>query len=138
MAGETELIMSTVESMVTGLTTTGDEVHRGRTNPLAEGATNALSLYQGPDDKVADEWPTSRRALTLYIDAHTQSPTEQVDTRLNQIRDEVDAAMTAVRSLGLSFVIDVEPGGPEEPELSGDGEQVTAVLRMPWLIKYRR
>lgn len=133
-----EQIMVAALAAVTGLATTGTQVYRGRVNPLSETVSNALSLYQGADTKEGEDYPTSIRLLSIYIDIHTKSPTEQVETRLNQISKEVSIAMLATRGLGLGFVIDVEEVGSDEPELSGDADQPDAKQRMTWHIEYRR
>jgi len=140
MTHRAEQIMAVVTTTLTGLTTTGSNVVRGRASDdeFAGNIENALSIYQGSDEPDADSWPIMDSALTVYVDLHVKKITGAIDTQLNLIREEVTKALHAVEKLGLAFVIDVEEGTAGEPEITGAGEKPAAIMRTTWVIKYSR
>ena len=138
-----EQIMAAVLTLITGLTTTGSRVVRGRVYSLDTDSSPALSLYQGADEPLEAEnlgWPKLDSELTVNIQAHVKSSSSQVDTLLNLIHKEVVIAMdpTAEPPLALSFCLSMEEGDVSQPDLSGDGDKPTATMIMQFLIKYRR
>ena len=141
MAHRAEVILQTLVSNLTGLTTTGTNVVRGRVYAIEDDAHPALSVYMGTDDPIGENGPTNiafqDSDLLVRITAHVKSVSTQVDTLLNQIRSEVHQAMMSDHTQGLSYIITTIPLGADEPELGGDGEQPTATMDMNWLIRYR-
>lgn len=131
-----ETIMQAVVTTLTGLTTTAARVERGRVRTVE--TCPALTIEMGGDDVIPDRssYPKLHRDLNIKILAHVKNNTSP-DTDLNQIRAEVHAAMVADRTLGQTFVIDVECIGDDEPEISGEGEKITAVQQMNYVVKYR-
>lgn len=137
-----EQVAAAMETALTGLATTGANVLRGRVKPHEDGKIPALSVFQGPDvpaglsNSALQDW-----ALTIHVDAHVVTSSEQVDTALNQIRKEVAVKLrsyTPGNLLGLAFVLDIEELPTGDPELYGDGQKPAAALRMDWKITYRR
>ena len=141
MASRAETIMTTLLTTLTGLTTTGANVIRGRVYTLEDGALPALSLYMGSDIPIGENGPTNYQFqdsdLLVRVTAHVKSTSEQLDTILNKIRREVHVAMMADHEQGLNYVLTTIPLGAEEPELSGEGEQPSATMDINWLIRYR-
>ena len=92
----------------------------------------------GDDNVVTDRssYPRVERDLNVQIAIHVKNNTDP-DTDLNQIRAEVYAAMMADRTQGLTYVLDTESIGDDEPELTGEGEKVTARQQMNFIVKYR-
>lgn len=133
-----EQILDAIIPLVTGLTTTGANVKRGRVSPHQDSLTAALAVYQGPDNTTEFNWPSVYSDLSVYIDIHAKDSSEQIDQVLNRIRKEINVAVMAVDRLGLSFVKDVNEEGASEPELSGDGNKPTAVMRVTYKIEYNR
>ncbi len=131
-----EQIMVAAKSAITGLTTTGSNVERGRTRPAT--GDDALSVYMGNDSPVMDLGPGLMDwDLEVIIEAHTRSSTEQIDSRLNQVRKEVHLAMMADHTLGLAFVIDVMPGPANEPELDAENNKPAGSQRIVYTVRYR-
>jgi len=135
-----EQIVADVITTLTGLTTTGDRVYRGRSYPLQSANLPGLCVFQGPDRPQTDTSAYSHidSDLTVYVDIYVKSSASQVDTLLNQIRKEIVIALSASYTQGLSFVIDTIEGDAEEPDLNGDSDQPVARLRTSWIFRYRR
>lgn len=137
-----EQIMAAVVAALTGLTTTGGHVLRGRAKPHEAANTPALSVFQGVDTPTGlSNSALMDSALLIHVDANVVASSEQVDTLLNQIRKEVTVKLRSYAAgnlLGLAFVLDIEELSTGEPELYGDGEKPAAALRMDWKITYRR
>jgi hypothetical protein len=131
-----ESIMQAITTNLTGLATTGANVHRGRVYSLA--AVPALSISMGSDENLSGSrtWPYLTRRLQVIITAHVKTTT-QLETQLNQIKTEVFAALNADISQGLAFVIDTELASDEQPELDAEQDQPTARCDMQWTILYR-
>lgn len=132
-----EQILDSVVTALTGLTTTGTNVQRGRVYPVSPSVNAALTVFMGDDSVVSIlgnekiEW-----RLSVLINSHARA-TSDVDQTLNTIRKEVHAALMADYTLGLSFVTDTEPASASEPELSGDGDQPIATQRLEYIVQYR-
>jgi hypothetical protein len=128
--------MQAITTNLTGLATTGANVHRGRVYSLA--AVPALSISMGSDENLSGSrtWPYLTRRLQVIITAHVKTTT-QLETQLNQIKTEVFAALNADISQGLAFVIDTELAIDEQPELDAEQDQPTARCDMQWTILYR-
>lgn len=136
-----ENILATVVTTLTGLTTTGSYVYRGRTYELPDTTTEALLVYLGPDNPRSDggssSWTFIDSDLTINVEAVVKSSSDQVDTVLNLIRHEVQQALYADYTQGLSYVINTTEG-PAIPDLSGETDQMVGRLRMEWAFQYRR
>lgn len=134
-----ESVMAAVVTKVTGLTTTGANVYRGKSTPIAEGVNNALRVYMGEDTMLGEyshslmDWE-----LTVYVESFARSPTAQIDTQLNLIREQVTIALQADYTQGLGYVITTTEGDADEPELSAEGAQAMGTQRLTWKIHYRR
>ena len=135
-----EQIVSAVVANVTGLTTTATRVYRGRVYPMQESEFPGLCVYLGDDSPSVPRQNVAfiDSDLTVNIDAYVKSSSAQIDSLLMTIRKEVTIALMASRSQGLSFVHDTEEGQTSEPQLNGEGDKPVAVLRMPWMFRYRR
>ena len=131
-----ESIMQAITTNLTGLATTGANVHRGRVYTLA--SVPALSVSMGQDENLTDArtWPFLTRRLQVIISAHVKTTT-QLETQLNQIKTEVFAALNADISQGLAYVIDTELAIDEQPELDAEQDQPAARCDMQWTILYR-
>lgn len=133
-----EQILDVFISLISGLTSTGLNVKRGRASPLKENISSALSVYQGADSKTEYNWPCVYSQLSVYIDIHVKDSSEQVDQVLNRIRKEINIAIMAVDTLGLAYVNDVNEEGADEPDLSDESNKPTAVMRVTYTILYNR
>ena len=133
-----EQIVVAVLAKVTGLTTTGTRVVRGRVYAIE--TTPALTVAQGSDTPIEARTGSSvylDSELDITITAHVKSSSTQIDTFLNLIRKEVYIALMADVTQGLSFVYLTEPKGASAPTLSGDADKPTAVMDMTFTFRYR-
>lgn len=137
MTHRAESIMQAVVAKVTGLSTTGSNVTRGRVH--AADTLPALSVYQG-DDRVVSEYSHALYdcELTVFIEALAKTSSAQIETALNQIREEITIALQTDYTQGLGYVLNTAEGDSAAPELSGEGEEPSGMLRMEWRILYRR
>lgn len=131
--------MAAVVTNVTGLTTTGANVFRGRVYAVPDTSLPALAVYQG-EDKVLGQYSQALYdcELTVLIEALVKTSSQQVDTLLNQIREQVTIALQSNYTQGLAYVLNTTEGDAAAPELSGEGDKPTAALRMEWRFLYRR
>lgn len=136
MTHRAESIMAAVETAITGLTTTGARVVRARVRTVENAP--ALSLEQGADDVNPElsNYPKLARELNVKVIAHVKD-NDTADTNLNLIREEVFSAMMADRTLGLAYVVDVDLIGDDEPEFTGDSDQIVGRQQMNFVVKYR-
>ena len=139
MAHKREQILDAVVALLTGLTTTGTNVKRGRVHNWKESQIPAISVYQGSDSPQPDSpFDKIDSHLTVITEYHVKTSAAQVDEVLNTIDVEVIKALQANHTLGLAFVYDTEEGDAEEPDLSGEANKPTATLRKTWVVKYQR
>ena len=141
MASRPEEIITTVITTLTGLTTTGAKVFRGRTYPLEATDLPALTVYQGSDTALGENGPNNFSKYDsdqlVRVTAHVKSTATQVETLLNKIRREVHVALMASHTQGLSYVITTIALGADEPVLSGEAEKPNGTMDIDWLIRYR-
>lgn len=139
MTHRAESIVEAVKTKVTNLTTTAARVYRGRVYPLQSAELPGLLVYLGAD-KILRYLSQGQvdSLVTVHIDAVVKSITTQVDTLLNTIREEITVALQQDYRQGLAYVIDTHENGAGAPEMSGDADQPTAVMRLSWDIEYRR
>lgn len=135
MTHRAESITAAVVTTVTGLTTTGTRVFRGRVRTVE--TAPAITVSMGGDDIVPEQsaYPRQYRDLHIKITSHVENNTAP-DTQLNLIREEVYNALLADRTLGLAYVIDIALIGDDEPELSGEAEKITGSQQMNFVVKY--
>lgn len=136
MTHRAETIMQAVTTTLTGLTTTGTRIQRGRVRTVE--TAPALSIMMGSDGINPDRsaYPHVARDLTINVIIHVMNNTAP-ETELNTIRAEVFAALMADRTLGQTFVSDIDAIGDDDPELDGEGEKITARQQMNFIVKYR-
>ncbi len=135
-----EHIMVSLLATLKGLTTTGNNVIRGRVYSFDESIKNAITLSMGPDTRLETDvqsFDDLDSELIVYIDSHVKSVTEQIDTQLNLIRTEITIALALDYTQG-GLVIDTTEIGSDEPELTGDGSEISGTQRNTFLIHYRR
>lgn len=133
-----EQIAAAFKTTLTGLTTTGANVHRSRATPLPR-ADNLRALVIRLGEETVEDQPFNfvGRFLALQVHAYATDAVEaNIETALNLMRKEITIALQAAPTLGLAFVIDTREGAVEY-ELAPDGEQVLGVARTQWLVQYR-
>jgi len=140
MTHRAETIVDTVTTLLTGLTTTGSRVFRGRAIPVDVSQGPALLVFMGPDAIVNRlNFDKIDSLLSVYIEAYVKQ-NDAPDTVLNTIREEINIAMQADYTLGLGngFVINTIENDTLEPVLSHETEKNTAVQRFQYEVHYRR
>ena len=136
MAHRAETILEAVKTALTGLTTTGTKIERGRVYPVEQ--LPALSLEMGDDraDGESSNLAFQDRELDFSVTSYVKS-SANTETVTNAIRAEVYAALMADRTLSLDYVFYVEFVSDNRPQLSGDGELRTSTQEMDYRVKYR-
>jgi len=131
-----EAIMDAVNTAILGLTTTATRVVRARVRTVENAP--ALSLEQGADDVNPElsSFPKVARELNVKIIAHVKDNVD-ADSNLNLIRSEVFAAMRADNALNLTYVVDIDLIGDDEPEFTGEADQIVGRQVMNYVVKYR-
>lgn len=137
MTHRAETILNTVETLLTGLATTGSQVTRGRVWPVD--AFPAISIFKGADrrdelDDILDEFLT--RVLTINIEIHTTA-TGNPETQLNQVAAEVFAALAADKTLGLAYVFNTLLEADDEPIIDDSQDTPVASMISTWNINYQ-
>ena len=134
MAHKTETILNRVVTVLTGLTTTGSNVTRGRAWPVAQ--LPAVSIYMGADNTAdAQNINIINRELTVFIIAHIRE-SGSLESTLNNIKAEVYAAIMADPTLtGLALDMYLVQDGA--PEIEAEQDQPTARMTMEWRVIYR-
>ena len=130
MAHVSKQLLDAITAAVTGLPTTGDRVQQSRTYAHKSGP--ALSLRLGGRSNLAT---LSNSVVTaeqdIFIDIAVAGSADSIDDQLLQIESEIHQALLADYSLGLPFVIDINPQGLSEPDLE-QGERPKAVATSHW------
>jgi len=126
-------IVDAVETAVTGLATTGANVHNRRT--FALGTVPALNVYWSQDEPSYDEGTLGSipmRRLEVHVEGYIKGDDESV---LDDIYDEVEPALYADQTLG-GLAIGIELGthtiGPE-----GEGEDRVLAVDLVYVVFYR-
>lgn len=132
-----EIIMQTVKTLLTGLTTTGDNVFRGYNYKFDDAELPALLITQDDDEVVSESVATVDWLMTINIAAHIKEAGTDIDRTLNRIRKEVHAALRADHKLGLAFVINTKPEGIAKPDIETDKEKPTATQDIEYSVMYR-
>jgi hypothetical protein len=139
MTHRAEQIIARVQTLVTGLATTGANVDRGRADAIDESKLPALRVSIG-DDAIVDPWAHSLldSDLDVHVDAHAHTTAQNVETLLAKMREEVTIALLADFTLGLAFVHTIIELGANRPSLEGDMAKPAGRLEMRFRVRYRR
>lgn len=136
-----ENIIAAVVTAVTGLTTTGARVYRGRRYELDVDASPSLCVYLGPDLPLSGpgDSPLAYQdsELTVYIEGVVKNSTTAVATTLNQIRHEVAVALNADHTQGLAYVHNTTEG-ETLLDIGVETDKPVGRMRTAWLFLYRR
>jgi len=139
MTHRAEQIMQAVVAAVTGLATSGNNVHRGREYALPSNSKlPALLVYMGSDEPLRDDsaWPRMYSDLNVEV-AIARSIEPNYEAQLLASRAEVTQALRADYTLGLPFVQEIQERAADEPDYEGDPPRVV-FYRLPWAVRYWR
>jgi hypothetical protein len=134
-----EQIMVAVQATVTGLSTTGAHVDRGRNDEIPAADTPALRVAMG-DAVIVDPWAHQLldEDLDVSIFACVHDSAANIETQLLKIRKEVNIALMANQTLGLAFVHAIVELGARKPRLVGEVAKPAGSLELIYRVKYRR
>lgn len=128
-------IRDALATALTGLTTTGSNVFKGRFYPLQEAKLPALLVYTSSESaevQVMGSPANSDRILAVVVEGYARSKTT-VEDSLDQIALEVEEALAGETLGGL--IRDIEYNG-FELDANADPDQTVAVIRMTFSIEY--
>lgn len=137
-----EQILAVVATAITGLTTTGSNVHRARTYDQHRAALPSLNLAQGDDGPLSEA--TGGQSALGFVDAACDISIEaraaaasNLDTTLNLIEKEVRVALAAADFSSIGGFRALLWTGSGEPQLSDEGEQRLAMMPITFRFEYR-
>jgi len=129
-------IRSAVETLVTGLTTTGTRVFASRVYPLEAADLPGINLYVEDETVETGSLPAPRgqdRVLLLHIETHAQH-LSTLDDQLDTSAKEIEGAMSADITVGgLAKSVDLIG---TEFDLTGDANKPTGCARLKYAITY--
>lgn len=139
MTHRAEQIMAAVQTLVTGLTTSGARVDRGRAAEIPVDDTPALRVALG-QDIIVDPWAHDLldSDLDVHIEAHAYGTATNIETLLNLMREEVNIALMANYTLGLAFVHSIVEVGAGRPGLEGEMAKPAGAMELHYRVRYRR
>ena len=146
MTHRRELIMAKVETLLTGLPTTGSRIFRARALPLERDTDlPAFLLFQGPDLSLEQHTPDNLTVdLEVFLDGLV-AITGQGETILNQMEQEATHVLLDKDGtppdyqLGLeTFVRQIVWRGTDETEIEGEGDRAMLRQRSLWVVTYER
>lgn len=133
-----EQIAQALASTLANLATTGENAYRTRVYPIDISELPALIMYQTEDQPVEQYAAslTDRLAVFMVEGYAAESADEAIDSQLNRIRAEIEAAIYANRTLGESFVINSTLADIRY-QTDGESQQPIGTVAMQWEIHYR-
>jgi hypothetical protein len=136
MAHARKQIRDHIITLLTGLTTTGSNVFVSRVYPLNKADLPGLLIYTIEEQSEPGAMGgTLDRVLSLAIDGVVKATGGAIDDTLDQIAEEVEAAITADTRLNdLALFVYL---ASTEIEFDGQAEQPTGIITMNFSIQYR-
>jgi hypothetical protein len=129
--------MQRVVSKIEALDNTGDVV-RGRARPVDAEALSAVSVYQGTDAPISEQYPLVTSELQVTIELQVKASLENVETLLNEIREDINLALLADSPpLELDYCVDIFERSAS-PDVNALGERRAGVAIVEYTIQYRR
>jgi len=139
-----EDVMAAFTTKVTGLTTTGSNVTRGRAYTVAESDLPHLTVYQGDEEPVVPDSDTEAVLIYAYymlriiVEIRVNASSGILETNLNLISKEISDAINADVTLGVVEVQDAYEIGHSQPEITGEKDKRSAQMDSEWVVKYKR
>ena len=130
-----ESILAAFATTLTGLSTTGANVVRGRV--WAVEFFPSLTVYKQADAASENQEVLDMlaRELSVSVEIHINA-TGNPETPLNQIAAEIYAAINADVTLGLAYVFDCEFIGDDAPEIEPAQDLPVARMVSNWVVIY--
>jgi len=139
-----EHALAAFTTTVTGLTTTGTNVTRGRVYNISEADLPHLSIFQGEEEPlVADNedeavFIHAYYAVEVIVEITVNASSGVLETLLNLICKEISDAINVDTTLGVTGLIDTIELNSSKPEFTKEKEKRSGQMEMTWLIRYRR
>lgn len=135
--------MDEVYNTLYGMNYAGNNVYRGRTNPLSDQIDYAVTIYQGSDEVFDSDdrpWDPMYRTLTILIECHARAKETEIEQELNAMSKAVSVLIQSVADppFGLSFCFDLEEGNVIQPDINTEGSKPVGVLPMVFTVSYQR
>ena len=128
-------IRDQVETVLTGLTTTGANVFASRVYPLQASQLPGLLIYTEEEESEPGGSGAINRMLSLAIEGHVKAVGGVIDDTLDTIAEEVEAAIDEDRSLnGLAVYAYI---ASTEIEFDAESEKPVGIIIMKFMINYR-
>jgi hypothetical protein len=133
-----EQIVAWVAEKLDGLTTTGSNVFRGQTHPIAEGNLPAISVYMGPDEEMQDLNTVQDMQLAVILKFSSKLKEQALETQLAQIRKEVHVKLRAEFANKLAEVQDYREAETGQPDFEEGSNLPIGIMLVSWSFDYRR
>lgn len=135
MAHKRKQIRDRVETVLTGLTTTGTNVFASRVYPLKASQLPGLLIYTVEEESEPGGSGAIDRNLTLAVEGHVKAVGGAIDDTIDLVAEEVEAAIDADRSLnGLVVYCHI---ASTEIEFDAESEKPVGIIIMKFMINYR-
>lgn len=135
MAHKRKQIRDRIETVLTGLTTTGANVFTSRIYPFNNALLPGLLIFTTEEESEPGGSGAINRMLTLAVEGHVKAVGGVIDDTLDLIAEEVEAAIDADRSLnGLAVYCHI---ASTEIEFDAESEKPVGIIVMKFMINYR-
>ena len=135
MAHKRKQIRDRVETVLTGLTTTGANVYTSRDYPFNNALLPGLLIFTIEEESEPGGSGAIDRNLTLAVEGHVKAIGGAIADTLDLIAEEVEAAIDADRSLnGLAVYCHI---ASTEIEFDAEGDKPVGIIIMKFAINYR-
>lgn len=135
MAHKRKQIRDQVETVLTGLATTGANVFASRVYPLKASNLPGLLIYTVEEESEPGGSRAIDRMLSLAVEGHIKTVGGAIDDTLDLIAEEVEAAIDADRSLNDLAVYAYIAS--TEIEFDAESDKPVGIIIMKFSINYR-
>lgn len=128
-------ILNTFRDLMTNLPITGDNVFKGRVFDFDNTPSHSIFLGAAPVE--------SLNTVEVVVDQLIRDeitvagPEDELDELLLAVHAESYVAIMADATLGISYVIDTELQGMNEPDYIADGRRPILTAVFTWRVSYR-
>lgn len=137
----TEDILNAVQSVLSNLDTSGQNIFRARVRPFADSELPAIVVYQDRDTPDFSNISLFKIYSNLEFIVKTFCKTLQysdVESTLSQMRLEICRALRKDYMLGLKIIVDLVEMEARAPQLFGEGDTVIGTQELRWSAQYMR
>lgn len=136
-------VMLAVQTVLTGLSGSGDNVTLERDHAWPESVVEAIEIEEGADTPLESPWAYINSELSFTVTIIYKGASTEAATTLAALRTEVTKALmawaiTGASPIGLAFCYNLIEGPAGDIETRGDGEWPVFRRRLEWRVHYRR